>query len=164
MWYGVARRYWTTSRGLIMHPKCTETTFRSNVAAHQLHILVDNGVYRHIQFRRPTTITGQFDLVTWPGYLCFAGDMGNYVFQRTCDMFEFFRGRPDATILTINPRYWAEKICAPDQRYGVTEYDPDKVRQWVLEFLDKPGATPAMREATEYVLQRAEDGEIEGFP
>lgn len=54
-----------------------------------------------------------FDLVTYPGYLVFSGDMGCYVFSRLRDMFEFFRidrGRGE----DINPGYWSEKVQAQD--------------------------------------------------
>ena len=30
---------------------------------------------------------GTFDIVTWPGYLCYSGDMGCFVFTRLPDMF-----------------------------------------------------------------------------
>lgn len=76
----------------------TEETFLADVAAHQIHVLRDDGVHRHIRFKRPGTYCMQFDLITWPGYLCYTGDMGTYVFNRLEDMFEFFRtGRSRAT-------------------------------------------------------------------
>ena len=45
-------------------------------------VLRDDGVYRHIRFKKPGTGCMHFDLVTWPGYLCYSGDMGCYVFCR----------------------------------------------------------------------------------
>lgn len=62
-------------------------------------MLHEDGIYRHIRFRQPGTMCMHFDLITWPGYLCYTGDMGTYVFTRLADMFEFFR-----TDLTYAPR------------------------------------------------------------
>ena len=70
---------------------CTEQSFLKDVAEHQMTVLRDDGVNRHVQFRRPGTICMGFELITWPGYLCYTGDMGTYVFRRLEDMFEFFR-------------------------------------------------------------------------
>jgi hypothetical protein len=66
----------------------------------------EDGLYRHIRCSRPDTGCGSFDVITWPGYLAFVGDMGDFVFSRLPDMFNFFRG-PDGR---INPGYWAEKV------------------------------------------------------
>lgn len=47
-----------------------------------------------------------FNVVTWPGSLCFTGDMGEYLFQRTNDMVAFMRSAwPDYG-------YMAEKCVA----------------------------------------------------
>ena len=60
----------------------TVARFQHDIATHQVVILRDDGVYRHIRFKRPTTMCMHFDLVTWPGYLCYSGDMGCFVFSR----------------------------------------------------------------------------------
>lgn len=72
---------------------------------HEMEIIKDNGVYRHINFRQPKTIHYSYSLVTWPGYLAITGDIANgYLFRRIHDMFEFF-----STDRDINPQYWGEK-------------------------------------------------------
>ncbi len=80
-----------------------------------------------------------FDVVTWPGFLAYAGDMGAFVFARLEDMFEFFRGRPvdDKDKLYINLGYWGEKLEAVDQvgrrDSGYRVFSPDKLKEHVEE-------------------------------
>lgn len=120
----------------------TEEEFLKDVKDHQIEIIYERGVYRHITFRRPNTICMGFDLITWPGYLCYTGDMGTYVFRRLNDMFEFFRKEPyDKGELPINPFYWEEKVQAVDRSYGdegrTREYSAElfkaRVREWVAD-------------------------------
>ena len=70
---------------------CPEAIFLRDVAEHEMIVVRDDGVHRHIRFKKPGTSCMHFDLITWPGYLCYTGDMGTYVFSRLTDMFEFFR-------------------------------------------------------------------------
>lgn len=121
------------------HP--TEAAFLKDVATHEMHVLMDNGVYRHIRFKRPGTGCMHFDLITYPGYLVYSGDMGCYVFSRMEDMFEFFRmGKNDWNYnrkggLSINLGYWSEKLQAVDGNRtaaGATEFDEDRFKQAVM--------------------------------
>lgn len=137
----------------------TAKTFLRYIAEHQLAVIRDDGIDRHIRFRRPNTIVANFDLITWSGYLCISGDMGTYVFSRIPDMFEFFRSETGE--LKINEGYWAEKVQAIDRHSGVTKYSPDKFRQQVKWWLDSGEASRATRKAaTEQVLSHADDGEF----
>ncbi|TKB53282.1 hypothetical protein [Ferrimonas aestuarii] len=86
----------------------TKESFLKDVTNHQLTVLLNNGVYRHIRLMEPGCSNMYFDIVTYPGYLVFCGDMGSYVFTRVQDMFTFFRGDEP------NPRYWSEKLEAVD--------------------------------------------------
>lgn len=101
--------------------------FRSDTAEHELTIVHDDETFRHLCFRKPGTGMYWYDIITWPGTLCFRGDMGTWVFARLTDMFEFFRNRPGY----INDGYWAEKIVAHD-RNGTQEFDHDLYRQYVV--------------------------------
>lgn len=103
------------------------------VAGHGMTILRNEGIHRHILFRKPDTNCGWFDLLTWPGALCISGDYGTYVFRRIEDMFEFFRGG-----LQINPAYWSEKVVAAD-RDGVKEFSLEKFRADALDHFDQSG-------------------------
>lgn len=123
-----------------MNDRCTEQRFLDDVAQHRMTILRDDSVNRHAQFKREGTRCYQFDLITWPGYLCYTGDMGSYVFQRTTDMFEFFRtDRNDFNYnkdgLSINPGYWGEKLEAVDKCDGFKEFSLDLFRKNVREYL-----------------------------
>ncbi|MGW6695581.1 hypothetical protein ACWF62_17575 [Rhodococcus sp. NPDC054953] len=104
--------------------------FRADTARHQLTILHDDGLYRHLRVAAPGTSMYWFELVTWPGSLAIRGDIdGGHVFSRLDDMFAFFRA--DAS-WGINPDYWAEKL--PGGRDSVREYSEDTVRQIVREW------------------------------
>jgi hypothetical protein len=98
-----------------------------------MEVTRDDGIYRHVRFKRPGTSCMHFDLITWPGYHCYTGDMGTYVFSRIRDMFEFFRTDrehmrlKDGRTLAINPSYWSEKVEARD-RCGVEEFSEDLFR------------------------------------
>lgn len=134
-----------------MSKELTEQQFLLEVKDHVMEVLRDDGAAgRHIRFRKPGTMTCHFDLITWPGYLCYTGDMGTYVFRRLHDMFEFFgtddamrRQYPDRTLFP-NFSYWAEKLEALDcnGRFtnGVTEFDPEcfhkAVDERVAEFTE----------------------------
>ena len=133
---------------------CTEDLFVEDVKHHVMTVLRDDGVYRHVRFGKPGTNCMQFDLVTWPGYLSFSGDMGCYVFTRIHDMFEFFRRD-----CGINPSYWGEKVAAA-QPDGVTEFSPDAFRAAIASYLDESEATQELRDEVEaQVLCHADDGE-----
>lgn len=117
-----------------------EERFPGDIAKHQMTVIKDDGIYRHLRFAQPGTSCGSFDILTWPGYLAFVGDMGDYVFSRVEDMLMFFRHDH------INPGYWAEKVQAEDKDSGVKEYSEDKARAWVKEQLDDGEATAEIRE------------------
>ncbi len=147
-----------------MEDYCTEELFIRNVSEHQVEVLKDDGLYRHLRFAKPGTRCMSFDLVTWPGYLCFCGDMGEFVFSRTADMLSFFRGsghrNDNHPTLAVNFGYWAEKCLAADKGKGVKEYAPDKFREVVKDILDDDeDATEELREAVnDCVLCAADDG------
>ena len=120
----------------------TEQSFLKDVANHEMHVLHEDGVYRHVRFKNPDSSCMHFDLITYPGYLVYSGDMGCFVFSRLRDMFEFFRTdrqHQKGDGLKINKGYWAEKLQAVDgnRSYveGVKEFDEDKFTRNVMEHL-----------------------------
>lgn len=117
-----------------MSAACTEERFLRDVAKHEMTVIRDDGVHRHIRFKKADSSNMLFDLITWPGFLCYCGDMGTYVFQRTQDMFGFFRknGRLDG----IDHRYWAEKIEAAD-RTGVEKHSRDEFTRQINDWVDQ---------------------------
>ena len=104
--------------------------FQRDTASHEMAVLHDEGLYRHLRFKAPDTGFYWFDLVTWPGRLAFTGDMDGYVFARETDMFGFFRSGHG-----INPGYWSEKVDGGRDR--TKRYSEDRFRQLVIEhFVD----------------------------
>lgn len=148
---------------------CTEQSFLKDVAKHDISVIRDKGVNRHIRFGVQGSYHMHFDLITWPGHLCYTGDMGTYVFCRLEDMFEFFRAdreqlhRGDQT-LAINTCYWAEKLVAIDRNGGLREYSEQRFRQHIQEWLDNAEADDDVRRAVaEEVLSHADEGEHEAM-
>ena len=111
--------------------------FTAEIAQHQMQVIRDDGVNRHLRFKRPGTMTMHFDLVTWPGYLCYTGDMGTYVFRRLHDMFEFFRRDNDRAPYRIDLRYWAEKLQADDHGDGVRKWDQQQFEAEVRDYFEQ---------------------------
>lgn len=102
--------------------------FARDVAEHEMTILHDDGLYRHLRFAKPNTGINHFDIVTWPGHLSLGGDRDGYVFRRLEDMFQFFRSWSG----TINPQYWAEKLTT---RVKVKVYDEALCKNLVAEYI-----------------------------
>ncbi len=123
-----------------------------DVKHHRMRVLHDDGLYRDLAFGRTGDIHQSFRLTTWPGYLCISGDMGCYVFSRTDDMFNFFRGD------RINLKYWSEKVVA-ESDCMVREFDPSALAEYLdEETLDWPAA---IREAALRAIRR--DNEQDAF-
>lgn len=96
-------------------------SFLQNVKDHTMIIENDNGVFRSVFFGVPGKSNQHFRLVTWPGHLAISGDMGDFIFARSQDMFEFFR----SDCGSINPGYWGEKLQAISKFGGHKEFDWD---------------------------------------
>ena len=110
--------------------------FVKDTANHVMEVIRDDGVNRHIRFRAPGTMCMHFDLITWPGSLCYTGDMGTYVFSRLEDMFEFFRSDNGR----ISLGYWSEKLKARDcsgrhSGNSVEEFSGDRFTEVIKEYL-----------------------------
>lgn len=108
--------------------------FLKDVAAHQLTVNLDQGVYRDITVKKPNSVDRHYNITTRPGFLIFTGDMGDFIFERTNDMFNFFRC--ESNNYYINTGYWGEKV----QAGKVSEFDPktacESVKQYLTNFLD----------------------------
>lgn len=111
--------------------------FTADTAEHQMTVALDQGLYRHLRFRKPDTSFYWFDIITWPGHLTLAGDMGTWTFARTEDMFEFFRDKRAEP--SINPGYWGEKLRSGNESGNRTceEYDGDRFTQLVNEYVEQ---------------------------
>lgn len=114
-----------------MNYACTEERFLEDVKGHAMTVLRDDGVFRHLRFKRPDSGSYWFDLITWGGTLCIDGDCGTYVFRRLEDMFQFFRtdrehGQKDGRTLFINPGYWGEKLQSVARQGGYEEFSDER--------------------------------------
>ena len=151
-----------------------QLAFLRDVAEHVIEVIRDDGVYRHVRFKKPGTSDYYFDLLTWPGHLCYTGDMGTYVFQRLRDMFEFFRtdqqhAKPGE--LRINLGYWSEKLVAVDgNRHagGAKAFCEEKFTKvikselvtWMRESgLDREGRSELRQAVEDEILYYTGDGD-----
>lgn len=118
--------------------------FLADTKDHAMSIIRDDGIYRHIRFQAPGTMCMHFDLITWPGYLCYTGDMGTYVFTRLRDMFEFFRTdreykQRNGAKVAVNLSYWGEKLQSVDRHDGYREFSREKFKANVMDWIDQRG-------------------------
>ena len=144
-----------------------------DVRHHEIAILRDDGVYRHVRFGKPGTNNMRIEVITWPGHLCYAGDMGTYVFTRLEDMFEFFRRSQGYPVGAIDFRYWAEKVDAQDCVNPVTEFSHELFREHVMNYINdgveyETGWTPEKVNALKDVVESdvfgwLDDGEHASF-
>jgi len=142
----------------------TQERFLDDVKNHTVTIVRDDGLYRHLVFSNGESWCMRFEFITWPGYLCYTGDMGAFVFSRIEDMFAFFRNGDTGR---INPDYWSEKVQAQDRHDGTRQWSEEKFRSVIENYLaDRNGepVSPEIRQAVnDEVLHYIEDGQHEAY-
>lgn len=151
-----------------MNIESVKQEFLNAVKNHEIKVIKNEGVNRHIRFSENDSIMYSFDLITWPGYLCITGDCGTYVFRRMNNMFNFFAS--GASELTIKPEYWGEKLVSICRAGGFKKYSPelftyrvnDYVSSW-CEGLPDEEADELTEEVNDRVLVHAEDGEVYAY-
>jgi hypothetical protein len=139
-----------------------KTRFASDTAGHQMTVLLDQGLYRHLRFARPDSSICWFELITTPNLLTINGDMGTFMFSRLEDMFRFFQ-RADGD---INPSYWGEKIHASSDPVSIysAKVFTDTIRDAAIDQLDDVDESlhgEALAALEEEVLSYAPAGEQE---
>jgi hypothetical protein len=84
--------------------------FLTDVLGHEMTVLKDDGLYRHLLVKNPHGSEYWYEITTTPRILTIHGDMGTYTFSAYGreDMFVFFRNKPGY----VNEQYWAEKLVA----------------------------------------------------
>ncbi|MFD4111599.1 hypothetical protein ACFWWU_36410 [Streptomyces sp. NPDC058650] len=106
--------------------------FRSETTEHELTILHEDGVYRHLRVAKPGTGMWHWDIITWPGYLTIVGDIGDgYTFKRELDMFTWFSTR-GVEPYDINPSYWRQKLVS-SLTENVETFSGRKFVAWMRE-------------------------------
>lgn len=147
-----------------MDEKPTKEMFLDDVKNHKkMIILRDDGLYRHIIYKQPKSNNMYFEIITWPGYLAYTGDMGSFMFSRLEDMFQFFRTKD----LEINTGYWAEKVKAESMfGNGIREFNVDEFKDNILLFvkeqldLDEKSKIPdKIMDELEYLLSSEDEWE-----
>lgn len=105
--------------------------FKKSVIEHEMIVVRNDGLHRHLTFKSPRTYNHHFHITTWPGYLAISGDVGCYVFARLPDMFQFFRGE------RINPGYWSEKLQSIERNGGYREFSEDQFHEAIKSDFDQ---------------------------
>ncbi|MGF3056172.1 hypothetical protein [Microbacterium sp. YY-01] len=122
------------------------------VEKHEMQILHDDGLYRHIRFKSPGTSIGYFDIITWPGSLAITGDIGEgHIFTRERDMIAWFYNPIGGY---INPGYWAEKLSRGAR--DAVEFSSDKFAAWVRDIAGSRHDVDEMVEEAEHFLTSEE--------
>ena len=111
----------------------TKEIFLKEVADHKLTVLHDDGIYRHLRVQIPNSSMMNYDIITYPGYLVYSGDMGSYTFSRLQDMLNFFRD--DREEWKVNIGYWGEKLQAVDWHVGASQWSQDSFEEAVMQRL-----------------------------
>lgn len=105
--------------------------FKNSVIEHEMIVVRNDGLHRHLTFKSPRTYNNHFHITTWPGYLAISGDIGCYVFARLPDMFQFFRGNG------INPSYWGEKLQSIERNGGYVEFSEELFHEAIKSDFDQ---------------------------
>lgn len=106
----------------------TIESFLNDVKNHEITVNLDQGVYRDITIANPNSMCMHYNVTTRPGFLMITGDMGDFIFERAHDMFNFFRSEDT---YRINTGYWGEKVKAGE----VSEFDIDTANEAVKTYL-----------------------------
>lgn len=141
------------------NPPVTKASFLKDFRNMQIQIALEHGSHLHLKLRRSDTGFYHFDIISWPGHLCYTGDMGSFLFRAATDMIQFFR---TANLYSDAPPfdYWAQKCEALDRVDGVWQWSPDIFRQSIEETLEDVEADEPMRKAVARdVLPHVDDGE-----
>jgi len=127
---------------------------RASSRAHEMTVMHDDGLYRHLRFRSPDHSSYWFDLITVPGCLIFRGDGDSFVFSRTEDMFGFFRGSSHED--GVNPTYWSEKLTTGGRSSVMTYQDElfeQRVKEHVADAIRYGGAPRGIGKAVTEMLE-----------
>ncbi len=118
--------------------------FRGATRNHQLTVLHDDGLYRHLRMAEPGTGIWSWNVVTWPWHLYVGGDIGSgFVWSREEDMLRFMDtanygdyhsdGSPH-----LQADYWSEKLdiaCRDRARRYSPELFTKRVREAIADGL-----------------------------
>lgn len=135
-----------------MNEQQTAERFKRETTNHEMTVLRDDGLYRHLRFANPSSGLYWYEITTTPQQLVFSGDGESFVFRLAPDMFEMFRD--SAASGDINASYWAEKCRTGNAR----SYSRERFEEHVWK--DVVAAEPYYRELREHVQQRIFESEL----
>ncbi|MEU0783445.1 hypothetical protein ABZ341_17965 [Streptomyces sp. NPDC006173] len=120
--------------------------FTRGTAGHEMAVLFDQGLYRHLRFASPDGSGYRFDLHTSPNRLMFSGEVGIYVFSvwPTVDLFKVFSESSVGD--QPNFGYWTEKLAAwsePAIQFSNDRFDAQIAHELAEGENDWPGVTDA---------------------
>lgn len=99
--------------------------FARETRHHEMTVLLDQGMYRHLRFANPKSSLYWYEITTTPNQLVFSGDGESFTFRLGLDMFEMFRH--SAASGDINATYWAEKCRTGNAR----SYSRERFEEYV---------------------------------
>ena len=125
-------------------------TIRANAARafaeHALVTELDQGLHRSYWCQKPGTGFYSFRVVTWPGWVAVAGDIGFTAVSRCPDMLEFARQAIDS------PDYFASKTA---REIEARKYLPECGEWWLWQGVDEAEhLTPRTRQRARQALLR----------
>ena len=120
--------------------------FAAETRGHEMTVLFEQGLYRHLRFASPDGSGYRFDLHTSPNRLMFHGEPGTYVFSvwPTEDMFQLFRESSVGDLPNFG--YWNEKLAAwsePAIQFSNDGFDKQVAHELTEGENDWPGVTDA---------------------
>lgn len=132
--------------------------FLDDVKNHEITIHQNNGVYRHLEFKKTDNSNPYFNITTFPNHLVITAyiDGLSYalVLSRRYDMFDYFRDYFRDGNLKIFPELWSEKIKSTSNEAKIascSEFNIDKVKKLakddLREYLKNQKVSKADRDA-----------------
>ena len=132
--------------------------FLDDVKNHEITIHQNNGVYRHLEFKKTDNSNPYFNITTFPNHLVITAyiDGLSYalVLSRRYDMFDYFRDYFRDGNLKIFPELWSEKIKSTSNEAKIascSEFNIDRVKKLakddLREYLKNQKVSKADRDA-----------------
>lgn len=91
--------------------KLTKSDFDNAVSEHEMTVLHDTGMYRHLRFKKPKSNNQYFDITTFPNHLVISGDMGDFTWRTWCKDADIFNGfSPNSLLAGKNKEFSSEAL------------------------------------------------------
>ena len=117
--------------------------FLDDVKHHEITIHQNNGVYRHLEFKKTNNSNPYFNISTFPDHLVITARIDGLsyalVLSKRYDMFDYFRDYLGDNDLKIYPKLWSEMIRSTSYKgiiESYSEFDLDKIKRCAQEYLD----------------------------